>query len=175
MKWNLVDQENYFFKMKPCILIIDCEAGFFEISKQAFGGFFDVICASSPEEAISRAVKRVPDAIVLGYLEPRGASRQVGDALAENPATARIPVLVVDVRPEEYSRKGWRWSDGFSHNIKGYIWRPISAIELKKTVEGVIQRSKAGTMNLTEVAEQTEEMLKRIDQLKKLLMSETEN
>ncbi len=161
--------------MKPCILIIDGEAGFIEISKQAFSGFSDVICASSPEEALAKAVKRVPDAIVLGYLEPRGVSRQVGSALAENPATARIPVLVVDVRPEEYSRKGWRWSDGFSHNIKGYVWRPINAVELKKTVEGVIQRSKAGTMNLTEVAEQTEEMLKRIDQLKKLLMSETEN
>ena len=162
-------------KMKPCILIIDCEAVFIEVSKKALSGFSDIVCASSPEEALTKALKRVPDAIVLGYLEPRGASRKVGDALAENPATARIPVLVVDVSPEEYSRKGWRWSDGFSHNIKGYVWRPIDAIELKKTVEGVIQRSKAGTMNLTEVAEQTEEMLKRIDQLKKLLMSESEN
>jgi DNA-binding response OmpR family regulator len=86
-----------------------------------------------------------------------------------------IPILVVDVRPEEFPRKGWRRGDGFSHNIKGYVWRPITMEELQKTIEGVLQRSQAGSMNLTEVAQQTEEMLKRIDHLKKLLMSRTEN
>jgi len=159
----------------PRILIIDCEASFVETSKKAFKSSFDVTCASSAEEGLKKAKIEVPDAIVLGYLEPRGVSGQVANKLAEDKATARVPILVVDVRPEEYPRKGWRWSDGFSHNVKGYIWRPIDAADLKKTVEGVLQRVKASTMNLTEVAEQTEEMLKRIDQLKKLLMSETES
>jgi response regulator RpfG family c-di-GMP phosphodiesterase len=164
-----------FLNTKLCILVIDCEASFLETSKQAFSGFSDIISASNSENGLIKAIQRVPDAIVLGYLEPRGVSRQIAIKLAENPSTASIPVLVVDVRPEEYSRKGWRWSDGFSHNIKGYVWRPIEALELKKTIEGMLQRAKASTMNLTEVAEQTEEMLKRIDQLKKLLMSESEN
>jgi hypothetical protein len=84
-------------------------------------------------------------------------------------------VLVVDVKPDEYAHKGWRWSDGFSDNVKGYVWRPIDAIELKKTAEGVLQRTRAGTMNLTDVAEQTEEMVKRIEQLKRLLGSETQS
>jgi two-component system alkaline phosphatase synthesis response regulator PhoP len=159
----------------PRILIIDCEASFIETSKKAFKSSFDVTCASSAEEGLKKAKKEVPDVIVLGYLEPRGVSGQVASRLAEDKTTTSIPILVVDVRPEEYTRKGWRWGDGFSHNVKGYVWRPLDASELKRTVEGVLQRVKAGTMNLTEVAEQTEEMLKRIDQLKKLLMSETQS
>jgi response regulator RpfG family c-di-GMP phosphodiesterase len=159
----------------PRILIIDCEANFIETSKKAFRSSFNITCASTAEEGLKKAKTEIPDVIVLGYLEPRGVSGQIANRLSEDKATALIPVLVVDVRPEEYLRKGWRWSDGFSHNVKGYVWRPIDAAELKKTVEGVLQRAKAGTMNLTEVAEQTEEMLKRIDQLKKLLMSQTES
>ena len=159
----------------PRILIIDCEANFIETAKKAFRSSFNVTCASTAEEGLKKAKTEIPDVIVLGYLEPRGVSGQVASRLAQDKATALIPVLVVDVRPEEYPRKGWRWSDGFSHNVKGYVWRPIDATELKKTIEGVLQRVKAGTMNLTEVAEQTEEMLKRIDQLKKLLMSGTES
>jgi response regulator RpfG family c-di-GMP phosphodiesterase len=159
----------------PRILIIDCEANFIETSKKAFRSSFNITCASTAEEGLKKAKTEIPDVIVLGYLEPRGVSGQIANRLSEDKATALIPVLVVDVRPEEYLRKGWRWSDGFSHNVKGYVWRPIDAAELKKTVEGVLQRAKAGTMNLTEVAEQTEEMLKRIDQLKKLLMLEPEN
>jgi response regulator RpfG family c-di-GMP phosphodiesterase len=157
------------------ILIIDCETNFIGIVKKAFESSFNIAFASIAEEGLKKAKTEVPDVIVLGYLEPRGISRQVASRLAEDKVTAQIPILVVDVRPEEYPRKGWRWSDGFSHNVKGYIWRPIDATELKKTVEGVLQRAKASTMNLTEVAEQTEEMLKRIDQLKKLLMSRTES
>jgi two-component system alkaline phosphatase synthesis response regulator PhoP len=157
------------------ILIIDCETDFMGMAKKAFESSFNITCASIAEEGLRKAKTEVPDLIVLGYLEPRGVSRQVASRLAEDKVTAKIPILVVDVRPEEYPRKGWRWSDGFSPNVKGYVWRPIDAVELKKTVEGVLQRAKASTMNLTEVAEQTEEMLKRIDQLKKLLMSRTEN
>jgi response regulator RpfG family c-di-GMP phosphodiesterase len=162
-------------KKTPVILIIDSEAVFLEISKKAFNSSYEVICASDSEDALAKAAKRIPEVIVLGFLEPRGSSRKVACALDENPATSHIPVLVVDVSPEAYSRKGWRWSDGFSHNIKGYVWRPIDTVELSKTVEGVLQRVKASTMNLSEVAQQTEEMLKRIDQLKKLLMPETGN
>jgi len=159
----------------PHILIIDCETSFIEMTKKVFEGSFLATCASTAEDGLKKANTEIPDVIILGYLKPRGASRQIANKLAENQTTRNIPVLIVDVRPEEYSRKGWRWSDGFSHNIKGYLWRPIDAVELKNTITGVLQRARAGAMNLTEVAEQTEEMLKRIDQLKKLLMLEPES
>jgi DNA-binding response OmpR family regulator len=159
----------------PHILIIDCEVSFTEMTTRIFEDSFLVTCALTAEDGLKKANTEIPDVIMLGYLKPRGTSRQIAKKLAENQATRNIPVLVVDVRPEEYSHKGWRWSDGFSHNIKGYLWRPIDAVELKNTITGVLQRAKAGAMNLSEVAEQTEEMLKRIDQLKKLLMLEPEN
>ncbi|MDP2919299.1 MAG: hypothetical protein Q8O43_03670 [Dehalococcoidia bacterium] len=158
-----------------CILIIDCESGFAETARLALSGNFRIVCAATADDGFKKVLGETPDIVVLGYLEPRGASRQFAVKLAEEKKTAHIPLLVVDVRPEDYPRKGWRWGDGFSHNIKGYVWRPLDAPDLKKTVEGVLQRARSGSMNLTEVAQQTEEMLKRIDQLKKLLMSEPDN
>jgi len=157
------------------ILIVDSEADFIEMANRVFSSTFDVSCASTVEEGFKKANRDLPNVIVLGYLKPRGTSRYLANKLAEVDSTKNIPILLVDVRPEEYYRKGWRRGDGFSQNIKGYVWRPINAVELERTVAGILQRAKAGTMNLTEVAEQTEEMLKRIDQLKKLLMPEPEH
>jgi DNA-binding response OmpR family regulator len=160
---------------RPQILLVDCEHSFTDTARLAFETGFRLVCVTTEEEALRKVKKEAPDIIILGYLEPRGASRQLASRLAADGTTARIPVLVVDVKPDEYAHKGWRWSDGFSDNVKGYVWRPIDAIELKKTAEGVLQRTRAGTMNLTDVAEQTEEMVKRIEQLKRLLGSETQS
>lgn len=160
---------------QPRILIIDCEPQFVDLAEKTFADSYMVSCATNHDDGWHKASREPLDIIVLGYLEPRGTSHRFAMRLAEEKTTSQIPVLIVDVRPEEYARKGWRWSDGFSHNVKGYVWRPIDKVELKKTVEGVLQRAKAGTMSLTEVAQQTEEMLKRIDQLKKLLMSQPES
>ena len=152
------------------ILLVDCENSLAETARIAFAADFRLAYVMNEEEALKKARKEAPDIIILGYLEPRGASRQLASHLAVG-ATAHVPVLVVDVRPDEYPHKGWRWSDGFSQNVKGYAWQPIRGEELRKMVEGVLQRAKAGTMNLENVAEQTEEMVKRIEQLKKLLGS----
>lgn len=159
---------------QPLILLVDCENSLAEIARLAFEHDFRLVCVMNEEEALKKTRKEAPDIIVLGYLEPRGASRQFASRLATGTATAHIPVLVVDVRPDEYPHKGWRWSDGFSQNVKGYAWRPIDGAVLRKTVEGVMQRAKVGAMNLADVAEQTEEMVKRIEQLKKLLGSSDE-
>lgn len=159
----------------PRILVIDCEPGFLQTARNACDRTFNVICASDENDGFNKAKNDTPALILLGYIEPQGAAYQLATRLASEKSTAGIPVLIVDVRPDEFPRKGWRLSDGFSHNIKGYTWRPIATDELHKTVEGVLQRSKSSTMNLTEVAQQTEEVLKRIDQLKKLLMSQTQS
>ena len=151
------------------MLVIDCENSLADAARRAFTGVSFVTCATQEDDGMRQAQADQPDIILLGYLEPRGTSHRLAARLATEPATAQIPLLVVDVRPEEFASKGWRWSDGFSHNIKGYLWRPVGAAELRRTAEGVLQRG--GAMNLAEVATQTEEMLKRIDSLKRLLMS----
>jgi len=162
-------------QVRSFVLLVDCQSDLAETARRAFAPDFRIVCAVGEEEALKRAKKETPDIVVLGYLEPRGASRRFARRLAASSDTAGIPVLVVDVRPDEYPSKGWRWSDGFSQNVKGYAWRPIAAAELRKTAEGVLQRAKAGAMNLTDVAEQTEEMVKRIEQLKKLLGSDSQS
>jgi DNA-binding response OmpR family regulator len=161
--------------LQPLSLLVDCEATLAETARVACGSVLRLACAVNEEDALRKIRRETPDIIVLGYLEPRGASSQFAALLADGSTTNHIPVLVVDVRPDEYTHKGWRWTDGFSQNVRGYAWRPITGAELRKMVEGRLQRAKAGMINLADVAEQTEEMVKRIEQVKKLLGSESQS
>ena len=130
--------------LQPLILLVDREANLAETARAAFGSDLRLVCAISEEDALRKIRKETPDIIVLGYLEPRGASRQLAARLAAGSATSHIPVLVVDVRPDEYTHKGWRWTDGFSQNVKGYAWRPISRRRTQKDGGRRIAESESG-------------------------------
>jgi len=56
------------------ILIIDDEPGFLKTAHAAFTDSYDVVIASDKKDAIEKAKNENPDAIILGYLEPRGTA-----------------------------------------------------------------------------------------------------
>jgi len=57
---------------------------------------FDVVSASNEVEGLSKARTERPQAIILGYLEPRGSSFRLHKRLREGWITKHIPQLVVD-------------------------------------------------------------------------------
>lgn len=152
------------------ILVIDSEPGFTKTTRQALETSCEIVTATSAEEGLEKATRECPEAIILGYLEPRGTSFKLHKELRSNSITKSIPLLVVDVRPEEHSRKGWKRHEGLHMNADDYISRPVESDELMKALEGIIRRASAEPMGLKEASEYMEKALKRINKIEELLV-----
>lgn len=155
---------------KRRILVVDSELSFLERIKQTLEAFYEVITASGKEEGLAKAQKEAPDLIIIGYLEPRGTSFAFHKELRGEPSTRDIPLLIIDVRPEEHSQKGWRREEGLQMEADDYITRPIESAELKETVEAILQRASKKPRELREVLEHMEGALRRIDRIEKMLL-----
>jgi len=151
------------------ILVIDNEKGFIKKVREALSNSYEVIFALNEKEGLEKAKDDQVAAIILGYLQPRGASFKLHNQLRKEPDTKSIPLLIVDVRPEEHSRKGWKRHEGLNMNAEDYMAKPVDPAELVKTVEWIIRRTSVEPMGLKEASLQMEEALKRIDKIESLL------
>lgn len=100
------------------------------------------IFASEKQDALEIARKEKPNLIILGYLAPRGESFRLHEELKENPETKNIPLLIVDVAPEEQPAKGWIKDEGMRMNAEDYVHQPISPRELAQRVEKLIPQKR---------------------------------
>jgi len=153
------------------ILVAETESDFIETAREAFKDCSEVTFTSSLKTALDRATAEEPDVIIIGYLEPRGTSFELHRKLREKQPTQDIPLVVVDVRPEEHSRKGWKREEGMLMEADDYISRPIEPADLKETVETILRKDSSRPMELAEVAEQMEVILKRINKIEEMLVS----
>jgi two-component system phosphate regulon response regulator PhoB len=153
------------------ILIIDSEPDFLKNTGGALKKSYTVVTASKAEEGLNKAEQENPDAIILGYLKPRGTSFNVHEELRSRTITRDIPLLIVDVRPEEHSRKGWRMHEGLKMNAEDYISRPVESVELIRSIEGAIRRTSVEPMGLREASEQLEKALERLNKIEELLIT----
>jgi len=156
---------------KPRVLIIDSEADFVRSVREALETRFEIVSAASARGGLDRAIRAYPDAIVLGYLEPRGTSFEVHRELRNNPVTREIPLLIVDVHPRDHARKGWKRREGLQMNAEDYTSRPVSPEELASSLEKIIRRASGEPMGLREASEQMEKALERINRIEELLVS----
>ena len=107
---------------KPKILVIGNEDGFLERAKESLDSAeYDVSLISDEEEALKKAKEETPDAIILGYMEPRGSAFRLHSELREGWLTKNIPLLVVDVNSDEHASKGWRREEGMMMDAENYI------------------------------------------------------
>ena len=110
--------------------------------------------------------------VMVGYLEPRGDAFELHKELRETLVTKNIPLLVVDVSPEEHTRKGWRRDEGMQMDAEDYISRPVEPAELLELVGKILKKRAAPKpMELRDVVEQMEGLLKRVDKIEKTLLS----
>jgi CheY-like chemotaxis protein len=78
------------------ILIVDDDPKAVELVAVRISGLANTILrAYGGREAIAMAQRELPDLIVLDLMMPEVNGFEVVDALHENPATARIPVVIV--------------------------------------------------------------------------------
>ena len=120
---------------------------------------------------MEKAKNECPDMVIIGFLEPRGDSFRLYKELKENPETSNMPLLVVDVRPENYSRKGWRKHERAQMDFEGYLTRPIEFGELREAVEKILRSSDPRPVELDEALERMEKLIEQVEKIEKMLIT----
>ena len=153
------------------ILIADSEADFLEKAREALDNIHEISAAFSRGEGLDKAKNERPDMVIVGFLEPRGESFHYHKDLREDESTQDIPILVVDVRPQEHSRKGWRKNEGMQMDAEGYLSRPVETDELRNEVTRILESAATKQMEFKELADKMDVILKRIERIEKALAS----
>lgn len=95
---------------------------------------YDTVVASDGEEAIATAEQVQPEVIVMDVVMPGMNGFQATRRLSRNPATAKIPVVIVSAKSQETDRI-WGLRQGASQ----YLVKPVKADELVAAVEAVLE------------------------------------
>lgn len=96
---------------------------------------YEVITARDGAEALRLAQERMPDLAVLDVMMPQLTGYQVTQQLRQDPATERIPVILLTARVQETDV-----SRGFDAGADDYIKKPFSPQELRSRVQAVLGR-----------------------------------
>lgn len=103
------------------ILIVSSGPELMNMAKEAVGGSFEILHASNPQQGLDMARKEMPDMIALGYMEPRGAAFELQRRLREGWITKNIPLLVVDMNPQDPARRVLSMEEGLQIEADEYI------------------------------------------------------
>ena len=153
------------------ILVVDSEPDFVKTVREALNSSHEISAASTRKEGLNKAKRETPHMVILGYLEPRGDAFKLHKELRETLVTKNIPLLVVDVSPEEHTRKGWRRKEGMQMDAEDYISCPVEPAELAELVGEILEKRAAPKpMELGDVVEQMERLLKRVDKIERALI-----
>jgi len=87
------------------------------------------VVATDGEQALEMAKRENPDLILLDVVLPRMDGFQVCRKIKKDPATSKIPVILVSSKTQE-SDKFW----GLKQGASAYICKPFSPKELADTV-----------------------------------------
>jgi len=141
--------------MRERILVVEDEKDVREMIRlnlKAAG--FDVVEAGNGAEALALAKNDPPKVIILDLMMPEMSGIEVCRALRRNPATSRIPVLMLTAKSTEEDKVV-----GFEVGADDYVTKPFSPRELVLRVRAVARRQpdqgaaksaplKAGTIQL---------------------------
>ena len=151
------------------ILVVGSELNFIKAARRALDSYYTVSTAGTKKEGLKKAKGEAPHMIILGYLEPRGDAFQLHKELKTSPMTQNIPLLVIDVNPEEHVRKGWKRKEGKQMEAEDYITRPVEPAELVTLVSEILNSVAPKPMELRDTLEQMEEVLKQVDKIEEIL------
>lgn len=130
-----------FTLMNSKILVADDEEDVLNlVSMNLKNAGFSVIQAVDGTEAISKARMQLPALIVLDIMLPGMSGLEVCKVLKGDPATSRIPVIMLTAKAEEVDR-----IVGLELGADDYITKPFSPRELVLRVKSVLRRGSAAS------------------------------
>jgi DNA-binding response OmpR family regulator len=99
---------------------------------------YQVIALTNGTEALAAIRERLPDVALLDVMMPGLTGLDVVGALRDDPATARIPVILLSARSQEFDVE-----TGIASGAADYIVKPFSPRELLARVNAVLDRPRA--------------------------------
>jgi CheY-like chemotaxis protein/anti-sigma regulatory factor (Ser/Thr protein kinase) len=115
------------------VLVVEDDADIAQLIKlQLAGDGREVFIAHRGDEALELAQRERPDLITLDVLLPDTDGFALLEELKSNPATQKIPVIVVSVLPEE--------DEGLQMGAVDYVTKPIDEQQLLRAVRQVLLR-----------------------------------
>jgi chemotaxis family two-component system response regulator PixH len=120
--------------MSTALIVEDCLTDQQAIAECLYQSGFDVLIASSTEEALEKMSIRQPDAIVLDVILPGRSGFELCRQLKGDPRTAKIPVVLCSTKITELDRF---W--GLKQGADAYLAKPIVREELVQTIKQLVR------------------------------------
>ena len=117
------------------VLIIDDEDDIRQVaalSLESVAGW-EVILANSGAQGLARAIEHQPDAILLDVMMPGMDGPTTFRELRANPATARIPVLLLTAKVQSTDQR--RFAD---LGVEAVLFKPFDPLTLSTQIAGVL-------------------------------------
>src|SRR6476660_1132677 len=96
---------------------------------------FEVATAESGRKALESVQKHPPDLIILDLMLPDVDGMEVCRTLRQQPASRKIPIIMLTARGEEIDRVV-----GFELGADDYVQKPFSMRELVLRVKSILRR-----------------------------------
>jgi DNA-binding response OmpR family regulator len=124
------------YSLKPKILVVDDEPEAVELLEfNLTRAGFTVVSAADGAQALKAARSARPNLIVLDLMLPEIDGVEVCKMLRRDPATARIPIIMLTAKAAEIDR-----IVGLEVGAEDYITKPFSPRELVLRIRKVLQR-----------------------------------
>jgi CheY-like chemotaxis protein len=117
------------------VLIIDDEDDIREVaalSLESVAGW-DVVTANSGSQGLARAMEYQPDAILLDVMMPGMDGPSTFRELRKNPATAKIPVLLLTAKVQSSDQR--RFAD---LGVDAVLFKPFDPLTLSDQIASVL-------------------------------------
>lgn len=117
------------------VLIIDDEDDIREVaalSLESVAGW-EVIVAGSGPQGLARAIEHQPDAILLDVMMPGMDGPSTFRELRKNPATAKIPVLLLTAKVQSSDQR--RFAD---LGVEGVLFKPFDPLTLHTQIAATL-------------------------------------
>lgn len=121
---------------KPKILVVDDEPDTVELIEfNLKGAGYEVISANDGTEALRKARRAAPDAIILDLMLPELDGLEVCKLLRRDPATEKIPILMLTAKAAETDR-----IVGLELGANDYLTKPFSPRELVLRLRNMLKK-----------------------------------
>lgn len=112
--------------MRDRVLIVEDEKDVREMLRLNLkAGGFDVLEAHNGAEGLAIAKAELPSVVILDLMMPEMSGMEVCRALRRNPATSRIPILMLTAKSTEVDKVA-----GLEVGADDYVTKPFSPREL---------------------------------------------
>ncbi len=118
----------------PVVLIVDDSPTEVHVLKTALEkNGFETITAENGEQGMAMAKEHKPDCIIMDVVMPGMSGFQATRALAKDPTTSSIPVVIVTTKDQE-TDKVW----GMRQGATDYLVKPVTEQQLVEKVKDAI-------------------------------------